>query len=126
MDDIQPLHSTTDHLDPTLGFLTGTAASVSGLVVGFPFDTGELNPIQISRSSLVHIVITINHPTLNQVKYRFQNPSLGVRYHSTLHALVTIMREERLHGLYKDISSPLVHRVGPQGDHIPHAFLRRS
>lgn len=27
-------------LDPTLDFLAGTAAGISGLVVGFPFDTG--------------------------------------------------------------------------------------
>jgi hypothetical protein len=32
---------TADPLDPTLDFLAGTAAGVSGLVVGFPFDTGE-------------------------------------------------------------------------------------
>ncbi|KAH9986681.1 mitochondrial carrier domain-containing protein, partial [Russula compacta] len=69
-----------DKLDPTLDFLAGTAAGVSGLVVGFPFDT---------------------------VKYRFQNPAPHVRYHSTLHALVTITREERLRGLFKGISSPL-------------------
>ncbi len=31
----------SDKLDPTLDFLPGTAAGVSGLVVGFPFDTGE-------------------------------------------------------------------------------------
>jgi hypothetical protein len=30
-----------DPLDPTLDFVAGTAAGVSGLVVGFPFDTGE-------------------------------------------------------------------------------------
>ncbi|KAF8470283.1 carnitine/acyl carnitine carrier [Russula ochroleuca] len=67
-------------LDPTLDFLAGTAAGISGLVVGFPFDT---------------------------VKYRFQNPSPNARYRSTFHALVTITREERLHGLFKGISSPL-------------------
>ena len=30
-----------DTLDPTLDFLAGTVAGISGLVVGFPFDTGE-------------------------------------------------------------------------------------
>ncbi|KAI0249666.1 mitochondrial carrier domain-containing protein [Lactifluus subvellereus] len=77
-----PTHfwSYTAALDPTLDFLAGTVAGVSGLVVGFPFDT---------------------------VKYRFQNPSPTARYHSTFHALTTITREERLHGLYKGISSPL-------------------
>lgn len=67
-------------LDPTLDFLAGTVAGVSGLVVGFPFDT---------------------------VKYRFQNPAPNVQYRSTLHALTTITREERLRGLFKGISSPL-------------------
>ncbi|KAF8270714.1 mitochondrial carrier domain-containing protein [Lactarius quietus] len=67
-------------LDPTLDFLAGTAAGVSGLVVGFPFDT---------------------------VKYRFQNPAPNVQYRSTFHALATITREERLRGLFKGISSPL-------------------
>ena len=28
-------------LDPTLDFFAGTVAGVSGLVVGFPFDTGK-------------------------------------------------------------------------------------
>ncbi|KAH9074969.1 carnitine/acyl carnitine carrier [Lactarius deliciosus] len=67
-------------LDPTLDFLAGTVAGVSGIVVGFPFDT---------------------------VKYRFQNPAPNVQYRSTLHALTTITREERLRGLFKGISSPL-------------------
>jgi hypothetical protein len=44
----------------------------------------------------------------NQVKYRFQNPSSDLQYRSTLHALATITREERLRGLYKGIASPLV------------------
>lgn len=44
-----PLHSVADHLDPTLDFLAGTAAGVSGITVGFPFDTGELNPLQVSH-----------------------------------------------------------------------------
>lgn len=67
-------------LDPTLDFLAGTVAGVSGLVVGFPFDT---------------------------VKYRFQNPAPNIQYRSTFHALATITREERLRGLFKGISSPL-------------------
>ncbi|KAI9510548.1 mitochondrial carrier domain-containing protein [Russula earlei] len=71
-------------LDPTLDFLAGTVAGVSGLIVGFPLDT---------------------------VKYRFQNPSRNVQYRSTLHALTTITREERFRALYKGISSPLVRKV---------------
>ena len=38
-----------DKLDPTLDFLAGTAAGISGLVVGFPFDTGECS----NRAQLV-------------------------------------------------------------------------
>ncbi|KAI0258659.1 mitochondrial carrier domain-containing protein [Gloeopeniophorella convolvens] len=68
-------------LDPRVDFLAGTAAGVAGLIVGFPFDT---------------------------VKFRFQNPTPGVRYRSTFHALATIARAERLRGLYKGISSPLL------------------
>ncbi|KAH9958833.1 mitochondrial carrier domain-containing protein [Russula dissimulans] len=70
----------THKLDPTLDFFAGTAAGVSGITVGFPFDT---------------------------VKYRFQNPSSNVQYRSTFHALASITREERLRGLFKGISSPL-------------------
>lgn len=91
-------------LDPTLDFLAGTAAGISGLVVGFPFDTGGPSFVFFLPFLLR---LTIRH----QVKYRFQNPSPNARYRSTLHALVTITREERLHGLFRGISSPLVRRV---------------
>ena len=47
------------------------------------------------------------------MKYRFQNLSPNVRYRSTFHALVTIAREERLRGLFKGISSPLVRLAIP-------------
>ncbi|KAF9465584.1 mitochondrial carrier domain-containing protein, partial [Collybia nuda] len=53
---------------------------MTGLVVGFPFDT---------------------------VKVRFQSPHIAQKYHSTIHAIATIVREERFLGLYKGISSPL-------------------
>src|SRR5436190_23537747 len=43
------------------------------------------------------------------VKVRFQSPQIAHRYKSTLHALTTILREERFIGLYKGISSPMVH-----------------
>ena len=61
-----PLHTNhKDHLDPTLDFLAGTTAGVSGLVVGFPFDTGELNsaptrltchPVQLLRLSFIFLM----------------------------------------------------------------------
>ncbi|KAG5734752.1 hypothetical protein E4T56_gene15468 [Termitomyces sp. T112] len=31
-------------LDPTVDFVAGTAAGISGLVVGFPLDTGKCAP----------------------------------------------------------------------------------
>ncbi|KAI0047153.1 mitochondrial carrier [Auriscalpium vulgare] len=68
-------------LDPSVDFLAGTVAGLTALIVGFPFDT---------------------------VKVRFQNASTSVRYKSTFHALSTILREERVRGLYKGISTPLV------------------
>ena len=40
---------TADALDPTLDFLAGTIAGVSGLVVGFPFDTGESGDLLLLR-----------------------------------------------------------------------------
>jgi len=48
---------------------------------------------------------------LHPVKVRFQNPQIAQKYHSTLHAITTIIREERFSGLYKGISSPLVSHV---------------
>ena len=42
------------------------------------------------------------------VKVRFQNPAVVRKYHSTIHAITTIIREERFVGLYKGIISPLV------------------
>jgi len=38
---LQLIVTFADKLDPTLDFFAGTAAGVSGLIVGFPFDTGE-------------------------------------------------------------------------------------
>jgi len=67
-------------LNPTIDFIAGTAAGVAGLVVGFPFDT---------------------------VKVRFQNPAVASKYHSTIHAITSIVREERFVGLYKGIMAPL-------------------
>ncbi|RDB18575.1 Mitochondrial basic amino acids transporter [Hypsizygus marmoreus] len=67
-------------LDPTLDFIAGTVAGMASLTVGFPFDT---------------------------VKVRFQNPTTAAKYHSTLHAVATIVREEKFIGLYKGITSPL-------------------
>ncbi|KAK0501837.1 carnitine/acyl carnitine carrier [Armillaria luteobubalina] len=67
-------------LNPLLDFLAGTISGIAGLVVGYPFDT---------------------------VKVRFQNPEMTGKYRSTMHALGTIIKEERFIGLYKGITSPL-------------------
>ncbi|KAH9479288.1 Solute carrier family 25 member 47-B [Psilocybe cubensis] len=67
-------------LNPTVDFVAGTIAGMTGLVVGFPFDT---------------------------VKVRFQNPAFTSRYHSTFPAIATIIKEEKFIGLYKGITSPL-------------------
>ncbi|KAF8638409.1 hypothetical protein AX17_002234 [Amanita inopinata Kibby_2008] len=67
-------------LDPTIDFVAGTISGIAGLIVGYPLDT---------------------------VKVRFQSPLIAGKYHSTFHAVATIIREERFIGLYKGITSPL-------------------
>ncbi|PBK60609.1 mitochondrial carrier, partial [Armillaria solidipes] len=67
-------------LNPLLDFFAGTISGIAGLVVGYPFDT---------------------------VKVRFQNPEMTGKYRSTMHALATIIKEERFIGMYKGITSPL-------------------
>ncbi|GJJ11545.1 hypothetical protein Clacol_005779 [Clathrus columnatus] len=61
---------------------------IVGLVVGFPLDT---------------------------VKVRLQDPSISERYShsSTFSSVVKIFREERIQGLYKGITSPLVKLIIP-------------
>ncbi|KAF7431111.1 hypothetical protein PC9H_006831 [Pleurotus ostreatus] len=67
-------------IDPVVDFVAGTVAGAAGLIVGFPFDT---------------------------VKVRFQSPQIAGRYRSTAHAFATIIKEERIFGLYKGVTSPL-------------------
>ncbi|KAK0188363.1 carnitine/acyl carnitine carrier [Armillaria mellea] len=67
-------------LNPLLDFFAGTISGIAGLIVGYPFDT---------------------------VKVRFQNPEMTGKYRSTMHALATIIKEERFIGMYKGITSPL-------------------
>ncbi|KAJ7156899.1 carnitine/acyl carnitine carrier [Mycena crocata] len=72
----------SQELNPTADFLAGTLAGIAGLVAGFPFDT---------------------------VKVRLQTPELAGRYHgSTASAIAMIVQEERVLGLYKGITSPLL------------------
>ncbi|KZT68708.1 mitochondrial carrier [Daedalea quercina L-15889] len=68
-------------IDPTLNFFAGTVAGVAAVVVGFPFDT---------------------------VKVRFQAAAASRSYRSTFHALFTILREERLGGLYRGVFAPIL------------------
>ncbi|KAF8722640.1 hypothetical protein AX14_009741 [Amanita brunnescens Koide BX004] len=68
-------------LDPTVDFVAGTLSGIAGLVIGHPFDT---------------------------VKVRFQSPTIARQYTSTVHAFVSIVREESLAGLFKGITSPLL------------------
>ncbi|KAJ7065332.1 carnitine/acyl carnitine carrier [Mycena amicta] len=69
-------------VNPTVDFVAGTLAGTAGLVAGFPFDT---------------------------VKVRLQTPQLSAHYDgSTARAIATIVREERVVGLYKGIASPLL------------------
>ncbi|KAI0630448.1 mitochondrial carrier [Trametes polyzona] len=67
-------------ISPALDFFAGTVAGMAALVVGYPFDT---------------------------VKVRFQNPQIASKYRSTVHAFLTIVREERIRGLYRGIAAPL-------------------
>ncbi|KIM34097.1 hypothetical protein M408DRAFT_325613 [Serendipita vermifera MAFF 305830] len=74
------MHKEATKLDPTIDFVAGTVAGLSSLFVGFPFDT---------------------------VKVRFQDPNTASRYTSTANALSTIVKEERVSGLYKGITAPM-------------------
>ncbi|GJE98631.1 mitochondrial carrier [Phanerochaete sordida] len=68
-------------LDPRIDLFAGAVAGIAALIVGFPFDT---------------------------VKVRLQSPEVASRYRSTFHAFTTIVREERIRGLFRGITSPLL------------------
>ncbi|KAI0685233.1 carnitine/acyl carnitine carrier [Cytidiella melzeri] len=68
-------------LDPRVDLFAGSVAGIAALTVGFPFDT---------------------------VKVRLQNPEFAYRYRSVWHAFTTIVREERVRGLFRGIASPLL------------------
>lgn len=65
---------------PSVDFLAGGIAGAAGLVVGQPFDV---------------------------VKVRIQTPQFAGRYASTFGALGAIMREEKVQGLFKGVTSPM-------------------
>lgn len=81
---------------------------MAGLVVGFPFDTG--------KSLLLYLTISPESKNTILVKVRFQSPHTAQKYHSTIHAVATIVREEKFIGLYKGISSPLVSKFPPKSN----------
>ncbi|GAB1518625.1 hypothetical protein RhiTH_001688 [Rhizoctonia solani] len=67
-------------IGPITDFVAGTVGGMVGLAVGFPFDT---------------------------IKVRLQHPETMNRYRNGVTALVKIIREERVAGLFKGISSPM-------------------
>ncbi|CAE6365761.1 unnamed protein product [Rhizoctonia solani] len=67
-------------IGPITDFVAGTVGGMVGLAVGFPFDT---------------------------IKVRLQHPETMNRYRNSVTALVKIIREERVAGLFKGISSPM-------------------
>ncbi|CAE6410406.1 unnamed protein product [Rhizoctonia solani] len=67
-------------IGPITDFVAGTVGGMVGLAVGFPFDT---------------------------IKVRLQHPETMSRYRNSVTALAKIIREERVAGLFKGISSPM-------------------
>ncbi|KAI3635244.1 hypothetical protein MIR68_006810 [Amoeboaphelidium protococcarum] len=66
----------------TASFIAGTLGGLAGVIAGHPFDT---------------------------IKVRLQSQnSLKPKYSGTLNCLLTIIKEEKILGLYKGISSPLI------------------
>ncbi|KDQ19473.1 hypothetical protein BOTBODRAFT_153382 [Botryobasidium botryosum FD-172 SS1] len=66
---------------PVVDFIGGTISGMAALTVGYPLDT---------------------------IKVRFQNPETSGKYSTTFGAFTTIVREERIAGLFKGISSPMM------------------
>ena len=73
---------------------------MAAVAVGYPFDTGQSSHF---LGLSLHLIFDA-HP----VKVRFQNPLIASKYRSTAHAFLTIIREERIRGLYRGIAAPLV------------------
>ena len=75
---------------------------------------GQEWPLSLSAIRLIPVStpcpVRAIRPVLNlaQVKVRFQSPHIASKYRSTLHAFLTIVREERIRGLYRGIAAPLV------------------
>ncbi|GFZ48109.1 hypothetical protein JCM24511_05857 [Saitozyma sp. JCM 24511] len=69
---------------PIVDFTSGVIAGAAGLIVGQPFDV---------------------------VKVRYQTPEFAGRYASTFGAFGAIVREEKVHGLFKGVLSPMINGV---------------
>ncbi|KIR79525.1 carnitine/acyl carnitine carrier [Cryptococcus gattii E566] len=67
-------------ISPAIDFTAGIIAGVTGLIVGQPFDV---------------------------VKVRYQTPQYIGRYGSTFSALGAIVKEEKIGGLFKGVTSPM-------------------
>ncbi|KAF5379513.1 hypothetical protein D9615_006523 [Tricholomella constricta] len=81
-------------LDPTIDFIAGTISA------SFPKVWLRRRIASITSEELIILRVL--------VKVRFQNPETSFKYRSTVHAVTTIVREERFVGLYKGITSPLL------------------
>ncbi|KAJ7460694.1 carnitine/acyl carnitine carrier [Mycena latifolia] len=93
-------------LNPTVEFVAGTLGGIAGLVAGFPFDTGACR--RAASYCAKHGAVD-GRATAEIVKVRLQTPELAGHYRgSTARAIATIVREERVVGLYKGITSPLL------------------
>ncbi|KAK8850494.1 hypothetical protein IAR55_004412 [Kwoniella newhampshirensis] len=71
-------------ISPGIDFTAGVIAGAAGLVVGQPFDV---------------------------VKVRYQTPRYAGRYSSTFSALGAIVKEEKVKGLFKGVTSPMINGV---------------
>ncbi|WRT70681.1 uncharacterized protein IL334_007679 [Kwoniella shivajii] len=69
---------------PVVDFTAGVIAGAAGLIVGQPFDV---------------------------VKVRYQTPQYAGRYSSTFSALGSIVKEEKVKGLFKGVTSPMINGV---------------
>ncbi|KAG8964922.1 hypothetical protein FRC03_001222 [Tulasnella sp. 419] len=86
-------HSTDEYLgggklDPRIDFIAGTLGGMAGIICGQPIDT---------------------------VKVRMQTSGAMQRYTGTWNALATIIREEKVRGLFKGLNAPLIGQASLNG-----------
>lgn len=78
----------------------------SALIVGFPFDTGRYLSWQCNFYAFKALI-----RDEMAVKVRMQSPDFTGKYQSTFQSIPRIIREERILGLFKGITSPLVETI---------------